>query len=233
MPALDLVLPCYNPSAGWPDVILNNVALLNQLLPETEIFVYLVNDGSSIGIRPEDIQHLEATLPRFTYLRYTPNRGKGFALRQGIQACRHQYCIYTDVDFPYYPEDLAAVYAALRAGNTDVVAGIRDAQYYCNVPGFRAGLSRLLKLFNKRLLRLPVTDTQCGLKGFNATGRAIILKTRIDRYLFDLEFMVRAGKKPGFRLSQVQVKLRPGISFRPLNLFLLVSECRSLFRCVC
>jgi glycosyltransferase involved in cell wall biosynthesis len=225
---LDLVLPCYNPAEGWARSVISHIAALQQLLPDTILFIYLVNDGSTQGVKPEDIELLKNTFANFTYLRCPRNRGKGYALRLGAQASQHAFCIFTDIDFPYCPESLVQVYHALQKQKADIAVGVRKQAYYDDVPGIRTSISKLLRFFNKRILRLPVSDTQCGLKGFNQLGRQLFLSTKTDRYLFDLEFMLLASRSPGLQLVPVQVNLRQGIQFRKMGLGLLLAEGKSL-----
>lgn len=221
-------MPCYNPAEGWATSVISHVAALQQLLPDTIIFIYLVNDGSTRGVKPEDIDLLKSTFSNFTYLRYPRNRGKGYALRLGAQASQHPYCIYTDIDFPYCPESLVQVYRTLLEQKADIAVGVRKQAYYDDVPDIRTSISKLLRFFNKRILRLPVSDTQCGLKGFNQPGRQLFLNTKTDRYLFDLEFLLLASRSPDLQLIPVQVNLRPGIQFRKMGLGLLLAEGKSL-----
>jgi glycosyltransferase involved in cell wall biosynthesis len=225
---LDLVLPCYNPAEGWAKSIISHAVALQERLPDTILFIYLVNDGSTQGVRPEDIALLKESLPNFTYLYYPENRGKGYALRLGTQASQHQYCIYTDMDFPYCQESLVQVYRALTEQKADIAVGVRKEMYYDEVPDMRTSISRLLKSFNKWVLRLPVADTQCGLKGFNRSGRQLFLSTRTNRYLFDLEFILLAARNPELQLAPVPVNLRPGIIFRKMHLNLLLAEGKNL-----
>ena len=221
---LDIVLPCYNPIEGWATNILNSVTQIQELLPETELFIYLVNDGSTKVISAEKIQFLQEKLTNFTYLPYSENRGKGYALRFGVAETKNEYCIYTDIDFPYTEESLAAIYHALVQEKQDIAVGIRDENYYSNVPATRAKISKTLRFFTKKLLHLPVSDTQAGLKGFNSKGKKVFLQTHIDRYLFDLEFLFAAAKDAKLRIKPVKVALKPGIVFSKMNSKILVTE---------
>ncbi len=56
MSSLDLVIPCYNPEPGWQEAILQNFQELKRNLPETEIHIFIVNDGSTVGAAPEDFE---------------------------------------------------------------------------------------------------------------------------------------------------------------------------------
>jgi len=139
MPAakLDLVLPCFNPINNWENNILTSVARIRELMPETELFIYLVNDGSTKPIPSEKITFLAQNLPDFRYLQYSVNRGKGHALRYGVAETQNEFCIYTDIDFPYTEESLVAVFKTLAEEKQDIAVGVRDENYYANVPATR------------------------------------------------------------------------------------------------
>lgn len=232
MPAdLAIVLPCYNPPADWARNIVHSVQRLQNLLPPaTQVHYYLVNDGSSRGVAAADVDLLRAALPQFTYLTYPTNRGKGFALRQGVGQVQESLCLFTDIDFPYQETSMAQLYEALRTGGCDLAVGVRDADYYAQVPAARRRVSLLLRRFTKHLLRLPIDDTQCGLKGFNAAGRAQFLRTTTDRYLFDLELLLLASRQPNIRVQPIPVALKPGVVLSPLNTKILLAESRNLWR---
>src|SRR5437763_514826 len=47
---------------------------------------------------------------------YTANRGKGYALRRGLSLAQTPYCIYTDVDLAYDPDEAVKLLENLEAG---------------------------------------------------------------------------------------------------------------------
>ena len=223
-PTFDLVLPCYNPAAGWVDRVLAAWNRLPILIGKQPDRLILVNDGSTKGIAKDDIQRLRAGIPQLHYIEHYPNRGKGHALRQGVEASTADVVVYTDVDFPYLEESLAEVALKLMHDEADVVPGVRPDAYYDGVPADRRRISRMLRWMLKRILKLKITDTQCGLKGFNAKGRAVFLRTGIDRFLFDLEFIFLASKTPNLRIEPVPVTLKPGIQFSHVSTKVLLAE---------
>lgn len=228
--SVDLILPCYNPPSGWAANLVQSVARLTQLLPTVHFHVVVVNDGSTQGILPADIELLTRELPTARYLTYEQNRGKGFALRYGVERAQHELCLFTDIDFPYEETSVAAVLEALQAG-ADVAVGARDTQYYVQVPRGRIVISKLLRRSTRLLLGLAVSDTQCGLKGFNQRGRAVFLATDIDRYLFDLEFIFLASRTAAhLRVQPVPVRLKPGIVFSRMSPQVLLTEGGSFLR---
>lgn len=222
--ALDIIVPCYNPPRGWAQALPAMMeGIADTLGPAVEARLVLVNDGSRHGVSDAEIALLQARIPRFLYLHYPANRGKGHALRQGAAAASGDFQIYTDIDFPYDMASLAAVFDALQRG-ADVAVGVRDDGYYAHVPALRRFISKMLRWMLRTFLRIRVNDTQCGLKGFNSQGKALFLQTRIERFLFDLEFVYMASIQDGLRLEPVPVQLRPGITFSKARLGILLRE---------
>jgi glycosyltransferase involved in cell wall biosynthesis len=228
----DLVLPCYNPPEGWAANLITCLQGLQQRLPEADFTVYVVNDGSSRPPTEDDITLLRTSLPQFRYLSYAQNRGKGYALRYGVKQTTNSYCLFTDIDFPYQEDSVAAVYRKLVEQHCDIAVGARNDAYYAEVPAIRTGISRTLRFCTRYLLRLPVSDTQCGIKGFNTQGKALFLQTQVDRYLFDLEFLFRSARIPHLKVASVPVQLKPGIIFSRMNPRVLATEGFNLLKII-
>ncbi|MBT9392993.1 glycosyltransferase [Hymenobacter sp. NST-14] len=228
---LALVLPCYHPPLHWATNILTSLARLRALLPaDTTLHLYVVNDGDASGVSPADLDLLTQQLPgSFTYLTYALNQGKGHALRTGISQVEEPYCLFTDIDFPYQETSVAALYQVLLAG-ADVAVGVRDDAYYAQIPPARRRVSRLLRRLTRHVLRLPVDDTQCGLKGFNAAGRRLFLRTTTKRYLFDLEMLFLAARRGELRVVPLPVELKPDVVFSRLNPRILLTESLNFVR---
>lgn len=181
----------------------------------------VVNDGSVRNVDAVNITKLKNLIPGVELLSYTENRGKGFALRQGVEAATADFILVTDIDFPYTTESMQLV--AVTLGETGgIVAGNRSTAYYSRVPAFRRWLSRGLRWLLRNVLRQPIDDSQCGLKGFDRAGRAVFLETSIDRFLFDLEFLMLAHGR--VQVTPVPVELRPGIVFTSIGLKVLAAE---------
>lgn len=79
---------------------------------------------------------------------------------------------------------------------------------------------------------MKVTDTQCGLKAFNSKGREQFLKTKINRYLFDFEFIYRCGKNKSMRITPVPVELKPNVEFSKMKIKILLQETFNLFKVI-
>jgi glycosyltransferase involved in cell wall biosynthesis len=200
-----------------------------KLHDDIDLSLIVVNDGSKSIINAEEINYIEKNVPQFKFVNHEINRGKGHALREGVKLSNADYIIYTDIDFPYIIKSLDDVYTQLINGY-DVVVGVRSAEYYKKVPKTRIVISKILKYFIKKSLGIYTTDTQCGLKGFNKKGKEVFLSTRIERYLFDLEFVYLSSKNKNIKINSSIVELREGVEFSTLNLRIILSESFNFLR---
>lgn len=221
--SVSLVLPCYNPPQGWAENIVRQYGLLTGLAGQAMELV-IVRDGISRGVTDGDIRLITEQIPGVHFIRYEHNKGKGHALRTGIAQATGDIIIYTDIDFPYTNESFLKIYNALQGNICDVAVGVKDAAYYQKVPALRRIISKFLQFFIRIFLSTPITDTQCGLKGFTATVKPVFLATTIDRYLFDLEFIRNSYKRKNIRIEPIPVSLNAGVHFRPMNYKVLLPE---------
>jgi glycosyltransferase involved in cell wall biosynthesis len=227
---LEIVLPCYNPREGWAKSIVASMASIQSQLPDLKLGLIVVNDGSSHGVTPESIEFLKQVVPGTQFISYPDNKGKGHALRKGMETATAPLVIYTDVDFPYEEKSFVNLCRKLQSGEADVIAGVRDDTYYAKVPPGRKRISKILRWMLRTFLRLQITDTQCGLKGFNNKGRNIFLQTRINRFLFDLEFIYLASNDDELKLMPCEVALKPGIVFSKMSFRILLLESFNFFK---
>lgn len=228
-PSLALVVPCYRPGEQWHRVFHDNVDALRRRLPEVELVPVLVVDGMSPEMGANQFKALGKAFPNIRLHLFSHNYGKGFALRHGVRHLDADYYLYTDVDFPFEQDSMVeVVHQLIRPDGPDVVAGVKGPDHYRKVPPLRRFVSILLRVGIRLLFGLPHSDTQTGLKGFNRKARPIFLQTRITRYLFDLEFLLRAQRTPSIRIEWHEVALRPEVAFTPLDSRILSSELRNL-----
>jgi len=218
-----LVLPCYNPAPGWEQVVFSNFRSFCSGVGE-EVELIIVLDGENGNVTNEQLSFLTAQIKSLTIVRYQDNRGKGYAIRQGVGKSAGDLILYTDIDFPYTQESMLNVYGKLKQDECDVAIGVKNDGYYAQVPPVRRYISRYLQFFVKLFLSMPVTDTQCGLKGFKRSVAPLFLRTTIDRYLFDLEFVRNCYKSKQYRIQPIPVTLNENVHFRKMNFRILLPE---------
>lgn len=233
MDIVDIILPLYNPKGNWIDPMTQAMLSLHEYFDSHDcvLHFYIVDDGSRKEVfTPEITENLRKAAGDLNVLSYQPNRGKGYALRFGVNATKGDYQIYTDADFPFSHSCVVNTYERLKDG-ADVVMGVRGADYSKAIPPMRKLLSRSVRLLNRIILNIPsrYLDTQAGLKGFNRKGRLIFLKTSVDTFLFDTEFILLSWRT-GLRIDTTKLKLRPNLLFSPMGTKVILRELRHFVR---
>ena len=220
---LNVIIPCYNPPDGWETALADRFAAFcgHETAQTDDVILTVVNDGSPRNVDQAHFDRLRAMIPNVHIVHYTENRGKGYALRQGVAASKADYYLVTDTDFPYTLDSMHRVVNVLMECG-GIAAGNRDTDYYEHVPPFRRLLSKGLRWMLRNLLRQPIGDSQCGLKAFDNIGKAIFLETTIDRFLFDLEFLMIANGR--VLITPVSVELREGVIFSKVGYKVLMTE---------
>ena len=115
-----LIFPAYNPGSAIEQSYLAIRDFLRSARGNWEIL--FVCDGCTDGT-PERLQQMIA-LDRMPMrvLTYAENRGKGYAVRQGMRAARGRWRIFTDVDLAYGFDDVERVARVLMGGAEVAIA---------------------------------------------------------------------------------------------------------------
>lgn len=224
-----LLVPVYNPSLGWEQEFLKGMESFKSKIP-FPFLVVLINDGSTTDIRNE-VDYLKDQLGEdFRYLSYNKNRGKGGALKYGLENIEGQSYMFTDVDFPYTSESMESVWKML-INEGGIITGHRMSAYYGDLTWSRKIMSQGLRILNKTIMGLPVDDTQCGLKAFDKSVAKIFLMCETERFLIDLELLLAVSKEK-MNITPVNVQLRPDIDFTKFNSSVLFKELFNLVRLI-
>ena len=224
---LDIVQPLYNPNKNWVEKYCTYYAELLLLFPNLNVRIILVNDGSTKNFTDDAIKQLGKKIAYLKIVSYPTNKGKGFALRAGMQVSTALYIIYTDYDFPYQLIGLKNAYDKLLLGN-DVVIGIRNEDYYKKLSLVRIIISKSFNIFNKIVLKIPYSDTQSGLKSFSIKGKELLLQTKINRFLFDTEFICKVHKNKNIKISTINIELNKDVAFTRISALIILQEIKNM-----
>lgn len=224
---ITVVLPLYKPKGDWARQLVNNIRELDRFLLDQTSLQYIVvyDDAADTGLETA-FKLITDELGHVCFISYGENRGKGYALREGVKAAGTPYTITLDFDFPYKKENLATLVSLLQTDKCDIVVGRRSDRYFQQVPLKRKIMSKGFSLLNRWLLGLALSDTQSGMKGFNKRGREVFLQTSIDRFLVDTEFVLR-GSRQGLAIRAMPIDLRSGVSFSNFGFPVLLTELRN------
>lgn len=204
---LSLIIPAYNEEQRLGDSLQKTLAYLDAQPYDSEVIV--VDDGSrdrTCGI----VRKIEGETRRTPVkcLAYTPNRGKGFAVRTGMAEATGEFRVYTDADASTPIEELEKFWPRFDAG-ADVVIGSRalpDSDIAIRQAWYRESMGRIFNLL-LRLMRLTqFKDTQCGFKGFTRRACDVIFpRQHVLRFSFDAELLYIA-QLHGLRIDEVPVR---------------------------
>lgn len=184
---VSLIIPAYNEAGRIGRTLQEAGDYLLRLQRPVELLV--VDDGST----DDTAREVLACRSRFPFIRLISqpvNRGKGAALRRGIQEAAGELVIFFDADRSFPVEKLADFIFQLEKGYAAVI-GRRVNTGRGAYPGrWRSLVSRGAHLTAHVLGLGAIKDTQCGFKGFRRREIVPLLsRTRIDRFAFDLEWL--------------------------------------------
>ena len=140
--SVSVVCPFYNESAILESAITTLLSKLADLQANWELIV--VNDGSKDDSR-QIAESLLAQDSRMKLVSYPYNRGRGFALRQGIAASRGDVIVTTEIDLSWGEDVVERLYAAMQEDpDTDIVVASPHLPGggYKNVPAKRVLFSK-------------------------------------------------------------------------------------------
>lgn len=205
---LAVVIPAYNESHRLPPFLASVRRHLDaQRAGRYQVIV--VDDGSKDGMG-EVLAEAGIGWPQLRGITHSKNQGKGAAVRTGVLAARGQLVLFADADGATPIEEESRLAEAIGRG-ADIAIGSRllDAPGVQRTRAWARGLAgRLFAAVARRMLGLPVRDTQCGFKMFRAEAATRLFSaTRETRYLFDLEILALAVRL-GYGIVEVPVRWR-------------------------
>jgi glycosyltransferase involved in cell wall biosynthesis len=222
MTEVDVILPCYQPPSQWHEGL---IVLNHYLKSNYKLHFIIVLDGTPKAHIQDALNHLHINAISNTCIELCKNYGKGYAIREGVKHAQASYIVYTDIDIPFTLKSFDLILQHLVTHQADVIAGVRDTAYYQNrMSASRRMLSKAFRVFIKTCIRMPISDTQCGIKGFKSNAKPLFLQTQINRYLFDFEWIYRLSRQHQLQLKSVVVELKQGIRFRQMPMWVLVQE---------
>jgi glycosyltransferase involved in cell wall biosynthesis len=214
--SLAVVLPAWN----LGKVIAQNIERVQRALSGLgEVELVVVDDGSADDTLAEAMR-VAASSPSIRVLRHESNRGKGEALFTGARATTSALVVFLDADLDLPPEQVPSLVDQMN-GIDLLVGAKRSAMGEGRYPLPRRLMSRLFASLTVGLFRLPVRETQTGLKVLRRSIiDSILPQMRIHGYAYDLEMLVRAHRG-GFQIREVPVELGPTASQAPVRLAMM------------
>jgi glycosyltransferase involved in cell wall biosynthesis len=119
MTTVSIIIPAYNEEKTIIQVLKQVQA---QQSDTVSLEVIVVDDGSTDGTA----KLIEANRKLVAhYIRQPQNRGKGAAVKAGLQAATGDFVLFQDADLEYNPVDYGKMFKPLQLFDADVVMGSR------------------------------------------------------------------------------------------------------------
>lgn len=200
---VSVLMPAYNEGRAIRANLLAVDRLMRSFKLPYEIIV--VDDGSGDWTFEEAKKGAKG-MRHVTVKRNEVNQGKGWALKEAFRLARGQWIVFMDSDLDLDPAQLKLFFDIQKKDGADVVIGSkRHPDSKLDYPFKRRVISAGYFFLVKLLFRLPLRDTQTGLKLFRAEVlKTVFPKVLIKRYAFDLEVLVLAHHY-GFQISEAPV----------------------------
>ncbi len=205
MQVLSVLIPAYN-EAATVEAILTKVAEA-KLFPEISLELIIVNDASSDGTEQRVANWISANPQvRARLVSHSKNRGKGAAIRTGIETATGDFIIVQDADLEYDPNEFTLLLNPILQGHADVVYGSRfmggkphRVLFFWHTIG-----NKFLTFISNMFSNLNLTDMETCYKMFRAEKlKSVSLQE--NRFGFEPEVTAKIARIPGIRIYEVGI----------------------------
>jgi glycosyltransferase involved in cell wall biosynthesis len=187
---LSIIIPVYNEAATIERVLASVMTVSVPLQRE----LIIVDDFSRDGTR-EILAKLTPPLgTTMKVLLHETNKGKGAAIRTGLEQVTGDILLVQDADLEYDPKDYPLLLEPILSGRADVVFGNRFHGGVHRVLYFwHYNANKFLTFLSNLLTNLNLSDMEVGYKVFRTEVMRKI-KLTSDRFGFEPEVTIKAAK---------------------------------------
>jgi glycosyltransferase involved in cell wall biosynthesis len=176
---LSVIVPVFNERNTVVEVLRRMRAV--ELPDGIDREIIVVDDGSSDGTRDVLNQLRDSTVRILTH---DDNRGKGAAVRTGLQVATGDYVLIQDADLEYDPEDWPKLIAPVIRGRAHVVYGSRFTGERRNMLFLHWIGNRMLSLVTNVLYNTTLSDMETCYK---LVDRELLVDLQLRCRRFDIE----------------------------------------------
>ncbi len=203
---LAVIVPVYNEAERAAE----SIGAVIEGLGRRAVQVIVVDDGSTEGTTAFLREFIgEWQVGQENLLEHETNRGKGAAIRSGLEHVTADVVVIHDADLEYEPKDLPRLAERMSDADADVVYGSRTLRASDNPRRYNAfawGVS-LLNLAVRVLYGIRVTDEATCYKMFR-TEDLRRMDLQCARFEFCPEVTAKAARM-GLRIVEVPIRYRP------------------------
>ena len=165
---LSVIVPAYNEQNQIKNTV-DNLKQISKLacLDGIECEIIAVNDGST-----DNTGKILSGISGINLINYKNNKGKGYAVKCGLENSRGKSCALFDADMAYSAHDLLCAYKQMKSAGAVFGKRVERGEY----PIYRYALSNVFRTAAGMVLKTYGIDAQCGFKLIKADVYKIIKK---------------------------------------------------------
>ena len=208
--SLTLIIPAYNESKRIIRSLKDIDEYISRNQPGISYKVIVIDDGSTDNTKDvvhNWIQSESKNKNSFNIVSYLPNRGKGYAVREGFLNTSSDLVLYTDADGASPIEEAEKLLLVIDKG-FDMVCGsriLKSRETKVDMSVKRRFVGFVFQCILKSLGLADLKDTQCGFKLFKTNAaKDLAKKQKCFNYSFDIEYLFLA-KKYGYKIKEVPI----------------------------
>ena len=196
--SLSVVIPAYNEEKRLPSTLERVCSYFSGArdgVPLKDWELVVVDDGSRDGTASV-VEQWAKREGRLRLVSNPGNKGKGFAVRNGMRSAKGEWRLFSDADLSAPIEEIEKLLTAALRQRADVAIGSRAldrslVQVHQSV--FREASGRFFNRIMRMATGLPFLDTQCGFKLYSANAaEAVFSRQLLEGFSFDVEDLVIA-----------------------------------------
>jgi len=192
---LSIIIPVYNEKNTILDV-LNKIEKVDMGKMEKEII--LIDDFSTDGTR-----EILKNLKNYNIYYHEENKGKGSAIRTGLQYTTGDIILIQDADLEYNPNEYNSLLKPILENKAKVVYGSRLLGQHKDMYFMHRIGNKALSLITSILYGKKISDMETGYKVFK---KEVIegMKLNATRFDFEPEITVKILKK-GYKIYEIPI----------------------------
>lgn len=205
-PYLSVIIPCYNEEK----VLERNLVEISKYLGGKKITyeILVIVDGSPDGTA-DLVRGYQPEVKNLHIIENPENRGKGYAVRQGLLKATGELRLFLDADGSTSITHLEIFMPEFAKGYKVVIGSrrLKGAHIQVHQPTYREIMGDMGNWLIRLVLGLwGYWDTQCGFKMLTAkAAEELASRMVVDRFGFDFE-LIALAQRAGFATKQMPVR---------------------------